>query len=101
MYRWKDHPWSKSPFQEKILSRMRELTNDKIDEYIADIRKALPDQGEEFLTEKRLHNLRMRACLLHSIGWSGNTTFTPLELGQAYTATKLEKLSLAMRDLVS
>ena len=101
MYRWKDHPWSKYPFQEKILSRMRELTNDQIDDYIADIRKALPDQGEEFLSEKRIDNLRLRASLLRSIGRSDNTTLTPFDLGQAYTATRLEKLSWAMRDLVS
>jgi hypothetical protein len=96
MYRWKDHPWSRFPFSGRILERMRELSESKIDDYIDDIRKALPDNGEEFLTKKRIDNLRLRATLLNSIGWANKSSLTPFDLGQAYTSSKLEKLSKAM-----
>jgi len=101
MYRWKDHPWSRYPFHSTILQRMRELSDDKIDDYIDDIRKALPDKGKEFLTQKRIDNLRLRAALLRSIGCADNTTLTPFDLGQAYSASKLQKLSKAMRGISS
>lgn len=93
MYQWKNHPWAKYPFSEQIYGRMRQLTDRKIEDYLDDIRTALPDRGIEFLTEKRISNLHLRANLLQEVGDNADVNFTPEELGQAFSSKKLKKMN--------
>jgi hypothetical protein len=93
MYQWKNHPWAKYPFSELIYEKMRQLTERKIEEYLDDIRSALPDRGKEFLTQKRISNLHLRANLLHEVGVNADQNFTPEELGQAFSEKKLKQLN--------
>ncbi|MBS3904980.1 MAG: hypothetical protein KGZ39_06610 [Simkania sp.] len=98
MYQWKTHPWSRYAFDPRITTRLRMLTPEKINQYLNELRKQLPDQGAEFITTKRRDSLQLRASILRELGMKNKSTCSPKELGEAYSVSRIQAFKATLKQ---
>lgn len=85
-YKWKNLPIANQPFSQEMKDLMKNITSDKVDEFIIDIKK----NNEGFITPEMEKLFKERAGVLREIGELGGA-ITPARLAQIVTDDDFKK----------